>query len=717
MQVGTTVAKPTLMQTKAVQKFGTAFLSFTLISVFAMLILPISSGLLDALLMLNIVGTIALLIFCVTAQDSLKLYSFPTLLLISTLYRLGLNLSSTRLILSEGEAGQIIETFGRTLTSGNLTVGLISFLVLQVIQFLVISKGAERVSEVSARFTLDALPGKQMSIDADMRAGLLTNETAQERRKDLIQESKFYGSMDGAMKFVKGETIASFLIVAINLFGGFAIGILQKGMSFEKAIQIYSMLTIGDGLAAQIPSLLLSLSAGILVTRVASSKENTTLGSELEEQFFSEPKKLYLVAFGIMPLAFIPGFPALLFLSCSACVGLLATALKYKQSQQEQDLHSIETYKVDLVTDQATLGQVHPLLLELSSDLYQQFLQDARWQTCLNSLFPKLKNLLSSKLGVPFPTLKIAVNETLAPAHYVIQIYEVTADEGVLSAEHCVIRNYSNANPVVFEADEREDKTAHGTPIALLRLAKEQSLLQQGFKVIPPEEMLLKHLGIVLKRFAHDFIGIQEVKNILNQVEQTHSELVKEVVPRIISINRLTDVIKRLVEENVPIKDFRLILEVLANCNADNKDALALTEILRNGLKRIICQQHWDNDKTLRLITLASYWEQEITASIQQTQGESYLHLEPEKIALLQQAVLAHLRNNQLSPKDIVIVTQPEARRFLKKILHPEIPDLAVLSYAELMGHLKTHNYGEVNESQSHDQGPGELRLVEAQCF
>lgn len=706
------LAKPTCMQTKAVQKFGTAFLAFTLVSVFAMLILPISAGLLDALLMLNIVGTIALLIFCVTAQDSLKLYSFPTLLLISTLYRLGLNLSSTRLILSEGHAGQIIETFGRTLTSGNLTVGLISFLVLQVIQFLVISKGAERVSEVSARFTLDALPGKQMSIDADMRAGLITNEVAQERRKDLIQESKFYGSMDGAMKFVKGETIASFIIVAINLFGGLAIGILQNDLSFEKAVQIYSLLTIGDGLSAQIPALLLSLSAGILVTRVASSKANTTLGSELEEQFFSEPKKLYLVAIGILPLALVPGFPSALFLACSAGVALLAALLKYKQMQRDQELQSIETHKVDLVTDTVTLGHVHPLLLELSPDLYAQFSQDPRWQTCLNTLFPKLKNLLSSKLGVPFPELKIAVNELFPKERYVIQIFEVTADEGFLSPEHCVIRNHSHVSPLILEDDERESQTAHGTPIALLRLAKEQSLLQQGYKVIPPEEMLLKHLGQILKRQAHNFIGIQEIKNILNQVEQTHSELVKEVVPRIISINRLTDVIKRLVEENVPIKDFRLILEVLANCNADSKDALALTEILRNGLKRIICQQHWDADKTLRLITMASHWEQEISQSIQVSQGESYLHLEPEKIALLQQAVLAHLQQQQLSPKDIVMVTQPEVRRFLKKILEPELPDLAVLSYAELMGHLKTQNCGEVNESQSQAVENSNLRLV-----
>lgn len=700
------------MSTQKVQKFGFIFISGVILSIFIMLIYPISSGLFDGLMMMNLVATLGLLIFCITAEDSLKLYSFPTLLLISTLYRLGLNLSSTRLILSTGTGGKIIETFGQTLTSGNLTVGLISFLVLQIIQFLVISKGAERVSEVSARFTLDALPGKQMSIDADLRAGLINNEMAQQKRKELIQESKFYGAMDGAMKFVKGETIASFIIVAINLFGGFAIGVMQKGYSFEKAIHVYSLLTIGDGLAAQIPALLLSLSSGILVTRVASGKDNASLGSEIEEQFFSDPKKLYFVAMAILPLAIIPGFPSILFIGCSLSIALMGYSLKQKEINIEKSRLSIQNHTIDKSEDHLALGQVHPFLLELSPDLYHQFLKDNRWQHCFNEMFPKLKMMLSHKIGVPFPDLKITINTALSQNRYVIQIFEVVVDEGSLSPEHCALRQKQSDLIFPLSEDKQLDQTQHGTPVVLMQLSQENTLIRQGYTVIPPEEMLLKHLGHVLKKHAHDFIGIQEIKNILNHVEQTHSELVKEVIPRIISINRLTEVIKRLVEEHVPIKDFRLILEILANCQADNKDNAALTETLRSGLKRILCQNHLNSEKTLPLITLSKDWEQEILSHIQHTQGESYLHLEPEKIALLQENVSRFLETHQLNPKSVVIITQPETRRFLKKILEPAVYDLAVLSYAELMGHLKTKNYGEVKKVESQDIETSHLRLV-----
>ncbi len=693
-------------------KTGQIALIVALASIFAMLILPISPVVLDMLLMLNIVGTLALLIFSVTVTDSLKLYSFPTLMLITTLYRLGISLSSTRLILASGEAGKIIETFGRTLTSGNLTVGIICFLVLQIIQFLVISKGAERVSEVSARFTLDALPGKQMSIDADLRAGLLSNEEAQTRRRDLIQESKFYGAMDGSMKFVKGETIAGFLIVAINIFGGLAIGVMQRGMELEKAARVYTLLTIGDGLAAQIPALLLSLASGILVTRVGSSQGSTSLGNELEEQLFRDPKKLYIVALAILPLAAVPGFPTVLFLFCATGVALFALSLQLKQKRNDAQSHSIQKHKIDKSEPGLGVGQVYPLLLELSPDLYAQFLQDLRWQKCLNELFPQLQNMLSRKLGVTFPALKIAVNDTLTKERYVIQIYEATADEGFLSPEHCVIRHYTPQMDLTLGENESTSETVHGTPIALLQLQREKQLAAQGHKVVQPEEMLLKHLAQVLKRHANEFIGIQEVKNILVEVEKSHAELVKEVVPRLISINRLTEIVKRLVEENVPIKDFRLILETLAGCAADSKDSAALTELVRNGLKRVLCAQYASPNKELGIVTLNPDWENEIAAHIQSAGGESYLHLPPERIQAMQHHTAQHLLHHHLHSKNLVLITQPETRRYVRKILESVLPDLAVLSYAELMGNLKTRHFGEVRESMSQEFSDKPLRLV-----
>lgn len=686
-------------------KYGQITLVLVLASVFAMLLLPVSSGILDALLMFNIVATLTLLVFSISVSHSLQLYSFPTLLLICTLYRLGLNLSSTRLILAEGEAGDIIQTFGRTLTSGNLIVGLISFLVLQVIQFLVISKGAERVSEVSARFTLDALPGKQMSIDADLRAGLISNEDAQTQRKQLIQESKFYGSMDGAMKFVKGETIAGFLITAINILGGFMIGMLERNMSFGEAMQVYSLLTIGDGLASQIPALLLSLTAGILVTRVSNPAGNTSLGSEIGEQLFSDPKKIFYVAGGILILGFIPGFPRLLFVTAAGFLCVIAGFLWLQKKQEHAKELSIAKHTLVQDGSQIHYGQATPLLLQLSPDMYSKFEQDERWQICLNELFPKLKNMLSQKLGVPFPDLKIAVNEYLPEKRYGIQIFEVTVDEGFLSPEHCVIRNYSSNPDLESKQNVTTSETVHGTPIALLKLEHERQLQEQGVKAIPPEEMLLKHLAKRLKQHAHEFLGIQEVKNILTSVEQTHPELVKEVVPRMLTVHKLTEIVKRLVEEHVPIKDFRLILEVLSGCQPDTRDAVTLTELVRAGLARVICYQHTDRQKRLHAFNLSQPLDDEIKNHIHhESSGESYLHLAPERIHDIQQIIKNTYLTHKLAPKDVVVLTQPETRRFVKKIMSHVLPELTVLSYSELPSTLLLETHGVISETQN----PGE---------
>lgn len=688
-----------------ISKYGQVTLILALISVFAMLLLPLSSGALDALLMMNIIGTLTVLVLSVTVHESLKLYSFPTLLLICTLYRLGLNLSSTRLILSEGQAGKIIETFGQTLTSGNLFVGLITFLVLQVIQFLVISKGAERVSEVSARFTLDALPGKQMSIDADLRAGLISNEAAQLKRKELLQESKFFGSMDGAMKFVKGETMAGFLITGINILGGFLIGMLQKDMSFDQALKVYTFLTIGDGLAAQIPAFLLSISAGVLVTRVNNPKGNSSLGSELGQQVFEDPQKLYLVGGGVLAMGLIPGFPTLLFLLGAAGIAGFATLLIVLKRQEARKQLAVATHKIEK-ENELGLGQALPLVLELSPDMYQKFTQDDRWQICLNTLFPRLKAMLSRKMGVPLPDLKIAVNEFLSPERYAIQIFEVTVDEGFLSPEHCVIRNYKAGIKENLEENESTSETVHGTPIALLKLEKQKSLANQGLKAIAPEEMLLKHLGKVLKRHAHEFVGIQEVREILTHVEKTHGELVKEVMPRMLSINKLTEVLKRLVEENVSIKDFRLILETLSGVQPDSKDAATLSEIIRNAMKRALTAQHLDQNKVLNAITIDDTLEKEISEHIHQDGTESYLYLDPERISIIQQLVQGFFKEHQLAETDVILLVAPEIRRFVRKIIESSCPDVAVLSYSEAATGTTLNTLGSVSEAS---QG---LRLV-----
>lgn len=674
-----------------------------------LMLVPLTPALVDMMLIVNLMASLMLLILGVSISDPLALFSFPSLILVTTLLRLGLNISSTRLILSTGEAGSIIHSFGHIVTGGNLFVGIVIFTILLIVQFLVVAKGSERVAEVAARFTLDALPGKQMSIDADLRAGLISNSEAQKKRAELITESKFYGAMDGAMKFIKGESIAVLAITAINVIGGFLVGMLSQNLSFEDAARIYTTLTIGESLSAQLPAFLITVAAGFLVTRVHAAGEEHSLGEEIGQQIFNQSKPFYSIAMISIVLAFFPGFPKPLFFAVAVILLGLGLFIQKQHKNGEQEKESLHHIKVDDKDGLGRLGCTYPLLLELSPTLYAHFLADPRWQDCFYHLYPKLRLHLSRKTGVPFPELKIETNEAFPPHHYAIKIFEIPVDQGFLAPKHGLIRNPNNKVNSGLIGHGKSAATIHGTPVLLFEMNQKNALRDRGLNLIAPEEVLLRHLALTLKNHAKEFIGIQEVRNILSHLEEDHAELVREVVPRLISVNKLTEVIKRLVDENIPVNNFRLILETLSVCQPDTKDPVTLTEEIRIGLKRVINHLHARGGTKLPAFLLDPELENEIASGIRRSGSECYLVLDPTRLRVISTAVVNAFANHGLRASDAVILTTIETRRFVRKIIENDLTETAVLSYQELEANLIIDTQDTIslnNRKETHDSQP-----------
>lgn len=673
-------------------RYGNLILVVGIGAVLAMMVIPLPSVLLDFLLALNIVGALTILLVAISVTDSMKIASFPTLLLMATLFRLGLNISSTRAILTEGFAGHVIDTFGHFATGGNILVGIIMFLILTIIQFVVIAKGAERVAEVAARFTLDALPGKQMSIDADLRAGLITQEEAKSLRDSLHRESKMYGSMDGAMKFVKGDAIAGIIITFINIMGGLITGVMQRGLTFAEAGRTYSILTIGDGLVSQIPALLIAITAGFVVTRVADEKAGHSLGEDIGLQIFSQPKALLMSAGTALCMGLIPGFPFALF--ALIALGLASTGVYLLTTIQKRALapQPVESYVIDTERAMAErFGHAVPLALEVGSELYHIFLKDPRWTHCLGTMVPKLKLYLSNQLGLLFPDLKITVNESLRQTfRYRLRIYEVPVDYGILTPRHCSL---------LGESEWATTETVHGTRVALWDIGKKEELLKKGVNAYGPDEMLLRHLARVLKKHAGDFIGIQEVRDLLNRVDQHFPELVREVIPKMMSIQKFTEIIKRLVEEGVPIKDFRLILQILSCAQPESKDPVSLTEQVRIGLCRTITFLHVRDGNQLPAVTLNPAIEDEIRAAIQKNGSECYLALPADRLQEIVSIFRESFEAKSLFPRQCVVLTSLDIRRYVRKIIEEEFPDLPVLSFQELDPKVFIRHLGVIEET------------------
>lgn len=656
-----------------------------------MMIVPVPSGLLSFLLILNITLSLLILLVSLFTQEALEFSVFPTLLLIMTLFRLCLNISTARLILLYAYAGEVVQKFGGFVIGGNPAVGFVIFLILVVIQFIVITRGAERVSEVAARFTLDAMPGKQMSIDADLNAGIITEAEAKKRRKKIQQEADFYGAMDGASKFVRGDAIAALVIIVINILGGFIIGLLQRGMSFQEALQTYTILTVGDGLVTQIPALLLSTSAGIIVTRAAS---DSSFGFDLSRQLLGYPKALEVAA-GILILLALLGLPPFPILIMAGLLGGLAYYLNRisKESKlKEEEMQKAQEYEESKKPEQImSLVQVDPLEIELGYNLIP--LVDSKQGGDLLDRVVMIRRQCALELGFIVPPVRLRDNMQLSPNSYVIKIKGVEVARGEMMMDH-----FLALGPDVQERLEgipTKDPT-FGLPALWISESRRDEAELAGFTVVDPTSVIATHLTEVIKRYAHELLSRQDVQNLIDHVKKTNPAVVNELSPDLISLGEIQKVLANLLRERVSIRDLVTILETLADCARMTRDLDLLTEYIRQALGRQIVSQYLENNK-LYVLTLDPGIEQLLKEGLQKGEHASYLVLEPQKAQRLLGKLKECAQKMMEAGHQPVVLCAPVIRLHLKRLTERILPGLVVLSFNELQPNLEVEAVGMVS--------------------
>jgi type III secretion protein V len=624
-------------------------LAALVVGVVAMMIVPLPTWLLDVLLATNLSLSVAILLVVLYVPDALAIATFPTVLLLTTLFRLALNVSSSRLILLQANAGDVIKAFGGFVVRGNYVVGAVVFLILTVIQFIVIAKGSERVAEVAARFVLDAMPGKQMAIDAEVRSGTIDGNEARRRRRQLSRESQFYGSMDGAIKFVKGDVIASLVITVVNILGGLAIGVGQKGMPAVDALKRYGLLTIGDGLVSQIPALVLSTAAGVLVTRVASEEPDTPLGEELAGQLFGLPKALKVAAVFVVLLAIVPGLPAAPFLIIAALLFFVARARTRQMAKDDQrDATEPRPQTTGARREASFVPMVVPWSIEVSEDLAALLddgaAPDGTARESLRGAALGLRERLFADLGVPLPPPRVRTAAGLPARHAVVSLFEVPARVVPLP------ETLGDAEAVRAVSDAAAE---------LLRMR------------------------------SADFLGLAETQRLLDELEQFAPATVRNVVPKPVSLTLLTDVLRRLVEERVSIRDLRAILEALAGAAITEKDPLNLTELVRAQLRRALTFRLTRGANQLGVVLIDPTIEDTIRRAVTRTPAGAFLTLPPaaarDVVAALRRAGGEASAQAGVASPSTVFLTQPDIRRFVRKLVESDLPDAVVVSFAELL--------------------------------
>ena len=675
----------------AVGKRNDIVLAIFIVAIIFMMILPMPTFLVDVLIALNISTAVILLMMAVYIKTPLEFSSFPAVLLVTTLFRLALSITTTRLILLQADAGDIVYTFGNFVVGGNLVVGAVIFLILTIVNFLVITKGSERVAEVSARFSLDSMPGKQMSIDGDMRAGTIDMKQAQTRRSNVERESQLYGSMDGAMKFVKGDAIAGLIITFVNILGGVAIGMSQKGLSAGEALEVYSILTIGDGLVAQIPAIFISITAGFIVTRVAS-ENSVNLGGDIGSQIVGHPKALMIGGALLLLFALIPGFPTLTFISMSLIFGGTGFYLhKFRGNDEEggkgsglpaSRSSSVNTPDSSNPEDEFIITA--PLTVDVDASL-----KDKLNLSRLNDDLILTRKALYMDLGVPFPGVNLRYNENVTGGKYLILLNEVPVAEGKMPVNHVLVQEDPDQLSLLGVTYEQKEQVFPGTP---LWVDKNQitALDHAAVPYMDESRALCYHLSHVLRRYAEDFVGIQETRHLLEQMESGYSELVKEV-QRLLPLQKLTDIFQRLVSEDISIRNLRSILEALSEWAQKEKDTVLLVEYVRGALKHYISYKYSNGQNTLPSYLLDQDTEEKIRAGIRQTSSGAYLALDPTVTRQFVDSISSEIGDiNKAKSKPVLIVSM-DIRRYVKKLVEQEAPDLAVLSFQELTRDINIH--------------------------
>lgn len=684
------MAKTTTSLGRNIGRVSDVSVMLAIVLVVVMMVLPLRPAILDILLAVNISLALLILLLTMNVREPLEISAFPSLLLVTTLFRLALNVSSTRLILLTANPGKIIVAFGDFVVGGNYVVGFVIFLILVIVNFMVITKGAERVSEVAARFTLDALPGKQMSIDADLNSGLITEAEARQRRVQIAREADFYGSMDGATKFVKGDAIAGIIITVINLLGGFAVGMFQKGMDFSGALNRYTLLSVGDGLVSQIPALLISTATGIIVTRGAS--ENN-LGAEVTSQLFSQYRVLAAAAGVVGIFGLIGGLPRIPFFIIAGLLGGLAFGLwRTAKSEEVDEDEAIEQEQLAEARKPETLMSllhVDQIELEIGYSLIP-LVDEAQGGDMLDRI-SMIRRQCALELGLLVPVIRIRDNLQLNPDEYVVKIKGIQVGRGELMISHYLAMDAGGITETVPGIATTEP--AFGLNALWVDAATREKAEYAGYTVVDPPAILATHLTEIIREHAHELLGRQEVKTLIDGVREEYPAVVDELVPDMLTIGEVQKVLQNLLREGVPIRNMVTILETLADTAAITRDPDYLTEYVREALKRQVTQMYLEKDE-LTVLTLSPQWEETISAGIEYTERGLSVAMDPRQIQDLYQALAQGLEENVL-PYPIILVS-PQIRMALKRLTERAIPRLIVLSYNEISPDVQVNAVGTV---------------------
>ena len=662
------------------------------------LIVPIPSFLLDILVTFNIAIALLVLLNAMYAQEILSMSSFPTLLLFTTIFRIALNVSSTRLILATGSPGKVVETFGSFVGGGDLVIGMIIFIVLIIVQMMVINKGSERVSEVTARFTLDAMPGKQMAIDADLNTGAITDKEARERRQKLQEESAFFGSMDGATKYVKGDAVTGIIITLLNLIGGILMGMLRGGLSLSESLEKYAILTIGDGLVSQVPSLLISLATGIIVTK--ASKE-IGIGELVVGQLLDNYKVLFSVGGALIGLGlFIPSL-RVLFLIFGFALVILGQVMSGKQEiasiEQEVEEEEVEADNIRKHENVNSLLQVDPIELEFGYGIIP--LADVNQGGDLLDRVVMIRRQIALELGAVVPIIRLRDNIQLNPNQYVIKIKGVQVSEGEILFDH-----YMAMNPGYVEEEITGIPTFEPSfhlPAIWITEAQRERAESMGYTVVDPPSIIATHLTEVIRRHLDELLTRQDVQNLITNIKESNTTLIDELVPKLLGVGEIQKVLQNLLREGISIRDLVTIFETLADYAATTRDTDVLTEYARQGLKRAISSKYFSAMEMTSVVTLDPNVEQMIMNSVKQSEQGSYLTLDPGVTKEIMNSVEEEVSKLENLGKNPIIITSPIVRMYFKRLTEDYFGDLIVISYNEIESNIELQSVGMVTISDN----------------
>ncbi|SHI85277.1 flagellar biosynthesis protein FlhA [Pseudobutyrivibrio xylanivorans] len=663
-----------------------------LLAAVAFFIIPIPNFLLDIMIAFNISIALIVLMNVLFVQEVLDMSFFPTLLLFTTIFRISLNVSSTKLILSSGDPGNVVRTFGTFVGGNNLIIGGIIFLILIIIQFMVINKGSERVAEVSARFTLDAMPGKQMAIDADLNTGAIDDQEAKRRRDKIQEESAFFGAMDGATKYVKGDATAGLIITVVNMAGGTALGMINQGLPFAEAIQQFGILTIGDGLVSQIPSLLISLSTGILVTKGSKAAD---FSGTLVKQLFGLPKVLYIVAGSMAVLAFTP-LNTVLFLGFAAAFGVsgysMSKTLGEEEIEQEVAAEETEAEEIRKPENVVSLLQVDPIELEFGYGIIP--LADVNQGGDLLDRVVMIRRQIALELGTVVPIIRLRDNIQLNPNQYIIKIKGIQVTEGEILFDH-----YMAMNPGYVEEEITGIPTFEPSfhlPAIWITESQRERAESLGYTVVDPPSIIATHLTEIIRSHIAELLTRQDVQNLVDNLKESNPVIVDELIPKLLGLGDVQKVLQNLLSEGISIRDLLSIFEVLADHATTTHDTDVLTEYVRQGLKRAISGRYFAPNEVTQVITVDPKVEQDIMASIKQTEQGAYLTLDPERIKAIIGSLEDEIKKIEDMGRTPIVVTSPIVRMYFKSMTQDYIKDLIVVSYNEIDSNVELSSVGMV---------------------